>query len=640
MADILTTSVSGLLAFQEALDTTSQNVANVDTPGYSVETTNLTEAPGQSLGTGYVGGGVEVTGVTRAYDELLAQQVRSSQASYSSFNTFATQAAQVDNMLSASGTGLTATLQSFVNALQTVANSPSSTAQRQALLSQAQALTQQLQSYDSQISQYSSDVESQITTTVAQVNTLASNIASLNQQISAGAVSGQSSNNQLLDQRDADIDQLSQYVNVNTVTESNGAMDVFIGNGQSLVTGNTAQQLTTTPDPYDASNQNIALVGSGGATANITSEISGGTLGGLLSVKSQVLDPAQNALGLISVGLTTLVNQQQQSGMDLNGAQGQAMFSVGAVETLSDANNTGSAALNVTRTNLSALTSDDYELAYAGGAWQLTDATTGASVAMTGAGTAADPFQAAGLSISVTGAPANGDSFLIRPTAGATAGLGVELTNPAQIAAASLIQATAATGNTGTGAVTSAGVTDPGTYVAGNYSIAFTSPTAYQVLNGADAVIATGTYTSGAPITFDGAQVTISGTPAAGDTFAVGPNSASNTGDNSNMFAMIDALSGSSLVGGTTSLSGAANNIVSQVGVVTQQAQANASAQQTVNQSAVDARSNLSGVNLDEEAANLLQYQQAYQACAQMIQTSGTVFNSLLTAITDGSTAT
>jgi flagellar hook-associated protein 1 FlgK len=152
-------------------------------------------------------------------------------------------------------------------------------------------------------------------------------------------------------------------------------------------------------------------------------------------------------------------------------------------------------------------------------------------------------------------------------------------------------------------------------------------------------VVSTGTYTSGTPITFNGAEVTLSGTPATGDTFTVSPNSAANSGDNSNMFAMIDALSSSALVGGTTSLSGAANNLVSQIGVVTQQAQANASAQQTVNQSAVDARSNVSGVNLDEEAANMLQYQQAYQACAQMIQTSSTVFNSLITAITDGSAA-
>ena len=637
MADILSTSITGLLAFQEAMDTTSQNVTNVDTAGYSVETTNLSEAQGQSLGTGYIGGGVVVSSVTRAYDELLAQQARSSQASYSSFNAFATQAAQIDNMLSDSGTGLTATLQNFVNALQTVANSPSSTAQRQALLSQAQALTQQLQSYDSQISQYSSDVESQLSTTVTQVNTLASNIADLNQQIAAASGSGQSPN-QLLDQRDADIDQLSQYVNVNTVAESNGAMDVFIGNGQPLVTGSAAQQLATTPDPYDASNLDVSLVSGGGNTADITAEISGGTLGGLLAVKSQLLDPAQNALGLISVGLTTLVNQQQQDGMDLNGAQGQPMFTVGGVQTLTDANNTGSAAVSVTRTDLSALTSDDYKMEYAGGAWQLQDSTTGQTVAMSGTGTSADPFQAAGLAIVVSGAPASGDSFLIRPTAGATAGLAVALTDPSQIAAAALIQTAAGAGNSGTGAVSSAGVTDSTSYVAGTYTISFTSPTAYQVLNSSDAVVATGNYTSGTPITFNGSQVTLTGTPANGDTFTVSPNTAANSGDNSNMFAMIDALSGSALDGATTSVSGAANNLVSEVGVVTQQAQANASAQQSVNQSAVDARSSLSGVNLDEEAAKLLQYQQAYQACAQMIQTSGSVFNSLITAITNGQT--
>jgi flagellar hook-associated protein 1 len=353
-------------------------------------------------------------------------------------------------------------------------------------------------------------------------------------------------------------------------------------------------------------------------------------------VRSQVLDPAQNALGQISVGLATVVNQQQQSGMDLSGAQGQPMFTVGAVQTLTDANNTGSAALTVTRTNLSALTTDDYKLGYNGGTWQLTDSTTGQAVAMTGTGTSADPFQAAGLSIVVSGAPANGDSFLVRPTAAATAGLAVQLTSPTQIAAASLVQASAGGTNTGTAAVSAASVTNPGAWVPGTYTISFTSATAYQVVDGGGAVVAAGNYTSGTPIAFAGEQVTLSGTPAAGDTFAVSGNNAANTGDNSNMFAMIDSLSTSVLNGTTTSLSGAANNLVSQVGVVTQQAQANATAQQTVNQSATDARNSVTGVNLDEEAANLLQYQQAYQACAQMIQTSGVVFNSLITAITSG----
>ncbi|MGH8136661.1 MAG: flagellar hook-associated protein FlgK [Steroidobacteraceae bacterium] len=635
MSDLLATSVSGLLAFQRALDVTSNNVSNAATPGYSVERINLAENQAQATASGYIGSGVNVQSVTRSYDELLAGQVRSSQSSYSGFNAFATQAAQIDNMLSDSSTGITASLQAFVNALQTVANSPASTAQRQVLLSQAQSLTQQLQNYGSQLSTYSSNVESQIGSSVGQINTLATGIASLNGQIAAGLASTGQTPNDLLDQRDNLIDQLSQFVTVNTAAQSDGSLNVYIGTGQALVTGSVAQALTAFQDPFNATQHDIGII-SGGNTADVTSEISGGSLGGLLAVRSQVVDPTQNALGQFSVGLATIVNQAQQSGMDLTGATGKPMFAVGAVQIQPATTNAGSSAVTATRTNLGALTADDYALHMNGGTWQLVDQTTGQGVAMTGTGTSADPFKAAGLSIVVSGTASNGDSFLIRPTAAATAGLSVLLTSPAQIAAASSIEATAGTGNTGSGAVATSAVTDPATWVPGAYTISFTSPTQYQVTNGGGTVVGSGPYTSGTPIAFAGAQVTLSGAPAAGDTFTVGAASALNTGDNSNAFAMIDALSASTLNGGTTSLTNVANNLVSQIGVVTQQAQANASAQKSVNQSAVDTRNNLSGVNLDEEAARMVQYQQAYQACAQMIQTSNLMFNSLITAIAHG----
>jgi len=193
MSDVLSTSVSGLLAFQRALTVTSNNISNVATPGYSVQRPNFSPLSAQATASGYIGSGVTIDSITRAYDELLAGQVRSSQSGYSSFNTYATTAAQVTNMLSNTSTGLTASLQAFVNALQTVANSPSSTAQRQALLSQAQGLTQQLQSYNSQLSDYSKGVESQLGATVAQINTLSAGIADLNGQIAQGlAATGQS----------------------------------------------------------------------------------------------------------------------------------------------------------------------------------------------------------------------------------------------------------------------------------------------------------------------------------------------------------------------------------------------------------------------------------------------------------------
>lgn len=632
MADLLSTSVSGLLAFQQALDVTSNNISNASTPGYSVETANLAEQPGQYTGAGYIGGGSYVQSVTRAYNAQLTQQVRTSQSSYSSYNTLSTQAQQIDKMLSDPTTGLSASLQSFVNAMQSVSTSPTSTSARQALLGQGQALAQQLNSYDTQIGQYGSQLESQISTDVSQINTLATNIAGLNQQIASANANGQTPN-QLLDQRGKLIDQLSQYVTVQTVSQTNGSTDVYIGNGQALVAGGSAQQLTTIPGSFDPTQLDVGIKNASGVT-DLTHEMTGGELGGLLSARSQVLTPTQNALGRISVALATIVNQQQQSGMTLNGTAGQPMFTVGAVQVLPDTGNSGSAAVSATRTSLSQLTTDNYELKYTGGAWQLNDLTTEQQVAMTGSGTAASPFQAAGMSLVVSGTPRSNDSFLISPTATATSGLGMQLTDPSQVAAASLVQATAAASNTGTGTIGSAAVTDPANYVSGTYTVSFTSPTAYTVTTGSPATTVTsGTYASGTPITFNGQQLTLTGSPAAGDSFTVKPNSAANTGDNSNMLAMISGLSAKSLDGGATSTSGAATNLISQVGVLTQQAQNNASAQQAVNQEAATARSNATGVNLDQQAADMLRYQQAYQAMAQVISMSNQMFTSLIQAV-------
>jgi flagellar hook-associated protein 1 len=633
MSDLFSTSVSGLLAFQRALNVTSNNISNVATPGYSKENANFTERPGQAYSSGYIGSGTDIQSVTRSYDELLAGQVRSSQSSFSSFDTYATQAAQIDNMLSDPKTGLTVSLQNFINAYQTVANSPSTPAQRQALLSQATAISQQMQNYNTQLQTYAGGIEQGIGSSITQINTLTDGIAKLNQQIAAGLASTGQTPNQLMDQRDQMLDQLSQYVSVSTATQADGSMNVYVGTGQPLVIGATTQKLQTTPNQYNASENQVSIASGGGKTTDITSSISGGQLGGLLAVRDQVLRPAENTLGQFSVGLATLTNQAQAAGIDLTGAAGKPMFAVGGVITTAASTNTGTSSLNATRTDLSSLTTDDYFLRQSGGAWSLTDESTGQPVTMTGTGTAADPFKAVGLSLVVAGTPANGDSFEIRPTAGAPASMSMLLTSPAQIAVASSIQTTGVAANTGSGAVSSSVVSDPSVWVPGAYTISFTSATAYQVTDAANNVVGTGNYTSGTPITFNGASVTITGSPANGDKFNVGAAGASNVGDNSNAFALIDSLNAKKLNGATTSLSSVANSLVSQVGVQTQQAQANASAQKAVNASANDTRNNLSGVNLEEEAAKMVQYQQAYSACAQLIQASNTMFNTLISAI-------
>ncbi|HEV2701426.1 MAG TPA: flagellar hook-associated protein FlgK [Steroidobacteraceae bacterium] len=627
MADVLSTSVSGLLAFQKALSVTSNNVANVNTPGYSVEAAQFTPQPGETTGIGYFGTGVTISSVTRSYSELLAGQMRTSQSSYSSFNSFATAAASVDNILSDTTTGLNAQLQNFSNSLQTLANSPTLAASGTAVLSSAQSLAQSIQGYASQINATEQNVEGQISSNVQEINSLAGSIATVNGQISQIQNSGQSPNS-LLDQRDQLINQLSQYVSVNTATQSDGTLNVFIGNGQALVSGGNAESLTATPNQYNPTQFDVSLLTAGSATPiDITGSISGGSLGGLLSVRSQVIEPTLNALGQIAVGIATVVNQQQAAGLTQSGTQGQPLFSVGGVQVSNSANNTGTAQVSATSTSLSALTTDNYTLTDNGGTWQLYDETSQQALTMGGDGSAGNPFTAAGLSIVVNGAANSGDSYLIEPTANAAAGFGVLLTSPTQIASAAAVQSGAASANTGTGTIAAATVTDPtNANLLTPTSIVFTSPGQYT-LNGT-----TYAYTPGAAISANGWTTTISGTPAAGDTFTVSSN-AGNVGDNTNLFAMIDGLKANVLNGGSASLTGATSSLVSQVGAQTQQAQANSQAQQAVNTSATDAVNNLSGVNLDEEAANMVKYQQAYQACAQMIQASTTMFNTLITAI-------
>jgi flagellar hook-associated protein 1 FlgK len=627
MGDFLSTGVSGLLAFQRALDTTSHNIANVGTDGYSRQRAEFVTRPGQATGSGYVGSGVDVSTTTRSYSELLAEQVRTASSSFSNLDTFATQIGRINNLFSDTTTGLTASLQKFTNALQDVANTPSSVASRQVLLSQAQGLAERLKSYDTQLSTYNQQVESQLTGEATDITTLAQGIAVLNGQINAAIARNRQPPNDLLDQRDRLLDQLSTHLDVSTVKQSDGQVNVFAGSGQPLVLGTNASTIVTSPDPYDASRHGIALKITNGAPVDITKNLTGGSLGALLDFRTQVLDPARNALGHISVGLADAVNAQHRAGIDLTGTLGGNLFKVGGVTTSTNSANTGTAALAATRTSTGALTEADYVLQKTATGWSLNRQDTGASVTLAGAGTSVSPFTADGLSIVVSGTAQTGDRFLIRPTQAATAGLGVLITDPARIAAAAPIVASATGTNSGNGQISAGTVVDAtNPQLRTTSTITFLSATTYSI-NGSGPL----TYTSGAPITINGAQVAISGAPAAGDTFTIKDN-AGGAGDNRNALALVGALGSKTLNGGTASINDTSNKLVGSIGVTTRQAQSGRDAQKVVQQDSVNARDAVSGVNLDEEAANMLRYQQAYQAAAQLIKVASTLFESLLAA--------
>jgi flagellar hook-associated protein 1 FlgK len=627
MADFLRTGVSGLLAFQRALDTTSHNIANVSTDGYSRQRTLIGTRPAQGYGNGWIGQGANVQTTQRVYDQFVAMQTRTTASSLQHLDIYASNAERLNNMFGDSSTGLSASLQNFVNAFQSVANSPASTPSRQVLLSEANTLQQRLKSFDSRLEDIGNEINTRLKGEVGEVNTLAEGIARLNNEImSATARTGGQPPNDLLDQRDRLLDQLSEKVSVNVVTQDGGTVNVFVGSGQPLVLGGNVNKLTTVQDPYDSSRLTIALQ-TPGSSVDISRNISGGVLGGLMDFRTEQLDPAKNALGRIAVALSDVVNSQHHEGIDLSGQLGGDLFAVGGAEGLASSLNSGSGSVSVTRTDVGALTGRDYVLEMTGGGWELRDSLTGAAVPMTGTGTAGDPFVVDGLAIEVGGTADTGDSFLIRPTSGAIADMRVLISDPSKIAAAAPIRSAADTGNSGSGAISAGEVLDStNAQLRAPVTIEFTSATTYSI-NGAGSF----TYTDGGNIDVNGWRVQITGNPAAGDTFTVSDNT-SGSGDNRNALALADALKSPVLNNGTTSLGSAVGEFVGGIGVATRQAQVNRDAQNTVYEESLAAKDAVSGVNLDEEAANLLKYQQAYQAAAQLIRVADTMFQTLLAA--------
>jgi flagellar hook-associated protein 1 FlgK len=359
----------------------------------------------------------------------------------------------------------------------------------------------------------------------------------------------------------------------------------------------------------------------------ISDDITTGDLGGLLQARTQVINPALNQLGQVATALSQTANAQQAKGLDLSGNFGAAIFSTPTTQAEASSKNTDNvtATVSVSPTGVGALTSNDYLLSYNGTAYSLTNASTGTAVPFTVAGTT---LTADGLSIKLSGTPASGDQFLIQPTVGAAASLSVVLTDPSKIAAAVAVQTAAASTNTGSATIGAATILNPtNTALLNPASIVFTSPTTYTINGGASNI-----YTSGGDIADDGWQVQITGTPAVGDTFTVASN-VGGTGDNTNALASASQQTAGVLANGTTSITGAVSGLITSLGSQAQQINTAQTAQAAVNSSAQANVQSVSGVNLDQEAANLLQWQQAYQAAAQALTIGNSLFTSLIDSV-------
>ena len=627
MSNLFVTGLSGLQAFQRALDATSQNIANSNTEGYVRQRADFSTRGSSLVGDNWIGTGVAAGRLRRVVDDFLADQSRNAGSTAARLDVFASQSARVANLLGSSSAGLSSSLQRLQNAMEGIASEPASVPARQALLGELQATVAQLKTVDSRMREFETEVNGQLASEAIAIDSMASGLGAMNREIAAARATSAGVPNELLDSRDRLLDQLSQKVAVRYVTADDGNVNVFIGRGQPLVLGGVAARIGLQQDPVDGTRQRIVLR-SDGAVTDITGALSGGSVGGLLDFRTQVLDPARNELGRIATVLGAALNGQHRKGVDLTGTLGGDLLKTGAPQALAPATNKSSIAGAVSFTDPAALSGADYRLEYDGSAWSARRLDNGAAVTLAGAGTVASPFVFDGIAVSVSGTPDAGDRLVVRPTREAVESMTVQVATPGRIAAALPVRVRPGDGNSGEATAARLEVLDATPAdLRSTVTLQFTSSTAVSV-NGAPAQA----WAAGQPIEHNGWRLTLAGTPRAGDVFTVEDNGAG-TGDNRNAVRLADLLRGPLLDAGTATLADAATRLASGVGATTQQAQRNLEVQQIAFDESVRQRQGISGVNLDEEAANLLRFQQAYQASAQLIRTANEVFRVLIDVV-------
>lgn len=647
MANLLNIGKTGLFAAQQGLATTGNNITNANVAGYSRQVVIQGAGPGQNIAGSFVGSGTQVTDIKRFSDPFLTNQVRVATTNTSSLNAFAAQISQVDNLLADSSAGLSPALQDFFKSVQDVSSNPASTASRQALLSGADALTARFQGLNGRLDEIRQGVDGQITAKVTLINSYGTQIAALNEQIAAATASSQGMPNDLLDARDQLVLNLNKEVKTSVVAGDNNSITVSIGSGQPLVVGRKAFQLAATTSPTDQGRVEVGYVNGTKITVMAESSLKGGELGGLFEFRATSLDRAQNSLGRIAISTAAAFNAQHQLGVDATGKPGEPFFSVGKPSVGASRDNAAAstAAVGATIRDPSQLTQSDYKVGYNGTDFTVTRLSDNKI-------TLINPYPQSsaqtidGVDFSVTGAAAAGDSFLVRPTINGASELAVALTDRSKIAAGAPITTATTSGNKGSGSISEGSVSAAylGNALTAPVTLAYSAtsgglsgfPAGQAVtrsLNGANTVYPAGTspipFTAGASYSFGGISVTLAGAPAEGDSFSIGPNS-NGAGDNRNMNLLVKIQTTNIMEGGKATLQSSYAELVSFVGNKTREVQVNSQAGEVLLKQAIDAQQSVAGVNLDEEAANLLRYQQAYQAAGKVMQMASSLFDVLL----------
>jgi len=652
MAGLLGIGLSGILGSQAALNTTANNITNANTPGYSRQDVQFGAQTPQRTGAGSIGTGVNVENIRRLANEYLTQQIREDSSLEGEQRTLNNELSRLDNLLGGESTGLSKALNNFFASLQNAAEDPTSLPQRQLVISEGQQVVNRFSALNEKFIQQRESVKTQMQQGAKDANALIASIADLNSAISRspGLAQGRMPND-LLDQRDEKLRQLSELVSIKVSPTEGSQVNVTLNNGQGLVIGSIAAELGTRPSASDPSMLEFTL-SSSGRVVNIDSQINGGKLGGLRYFQQQALAPAFDELGRIAIALADTMNSQHQIGMDLEGELGGLFFkdfNSSALQTgrvIPNANNqpTSNAQLAVEITDSSELAAGTWSLKFgATNSYELTNDRTGAVVTGSLPATG-DEIIMPGFSIRYDGGTlTDGHSFQIQPTRNAAADIAMEVRREEDLAFASPVRAEGRDVNTGSGAIsqgTMLGVIDPTIDLPmrvefvddGSGGLAYTvfDPNNTPVISAEPYIAGQGLFSEDpSSALYEGFQFNVTGQPKVGDTFDIEFNS-NGVSDNRNAEFLASFGIKNTLNNGSQSFAEGYAGLVENVGVQTRQSQLDLEAGETLLEQSFNQRESVSGVNLDQEAGKLIQYQAAYNASAKVITVAQDLFNTLL----------
>ena len=670
---ILGTGVSGLSAAQFGLDTTGHNIANVNTKGYSRQRVETESTVGNAFRNTFLGNGTQLASISRTFNEFTYGEVLFNTSHFNFHETRYNNASRVDNLLADPDTGITATFEEMFDGINGVVEEPTLISARNVVISRAENTVKRFNTmYEELAVQHMGAINEEITTSVEEINGITQEIALLNTKIQVENATGSQGfpPNDLLDSRERLLKRLSELVQVDTIDLPDGSMNVTVGSGITLVTGAVSLPVSVIRNEYDTNRLEVGISVDKNTTqkSQITQNLSGGSLSSLFDTRDNMLLPAIRDLGKIAIGISDTFNRQQSMGRDLNGNEGDNLFrdvndpQLVLNRTLNSTNNPAVSTFEVYIRNASQLTSDEYDMEYDGTNLNISDPSgtviqsfNAADIATMGAGTALVVGDT-GISLAIdTNNLAAGDSFKILPVNGGAAEIDKQLTDPKHIAAADNYFELASP-------------TNPNNVVFELYEIQdtadanFPTPanvpplpdptlqvvlnaagTQYDIQDSAGASLVGGFQNLPADQLIQGAGLSfrLNGTLAGGEVFTVthadntlipNDNKRFGEGDNTNMLTMLSFQSAKTIDGGRNSFSESYADLVTDIGVKTKGTEISRDSFQTLLEGSEERLAGIQGVNLDEEAANLIQYQQSYSAAARIITVARETFQTLIQA--------